>query len=73
MSERELTARPEVLRFVPARTALVINDMQNAFCSPGGYLERIGFSVADAPAVINQVRLLCDAARAAGVTARQGR
>jgi ureidoacrylate peracid hydrolase len=68
VSERELTARPENLCFTPARTALVINDMQNAFCSPGGYLERIGFSIADAPAVIRQIRLLCDAARRAGVT-----
>lgn len=42
--------------------------MQNAFCSPGGYLERIGFSIAQAPAVIAKVRELIDAARAAGVT-----
>ena len=68
MSVPTLTARPSPLEFVPARTALVINDMQNAFCSPGGYLERIGFSVAEAPAVIAQVRLLIDAARKAGMT-----
>ncbi len=68
MSEREIPARPEPLRFSPARTALVINDMQNAFCSSGGYLERIGFSVAGAAAVITRVQDLCDAARAAGVT-----
>lgn len=68
MSARTVAARPSPLEFVPARTALVINDMQNAFCSPGGYLERIGFSIADAPAVIAKVQLLCAAARQAGVT-----
>ena len=68
LTERQLSARPDALPFVPARTALIINDMQNAFCSPGGYMERIGFSVAGAPAVIAQVKLLCEGARAAGVT-----
>jgi ureidoacrylate peracid hydrolase len=68
VSARTVGARPAPLEFVPARTALVINDMQNAFCSPGGYMERIGFSLADAPAVIANVRLLCDAAREAGLT-----
>ena len=68
MTERQLAARPEPLRFSPARTALVVNDMQNAFCSPGGYLERLGFSIAEAPAVIDRVRMLCEAARACGVT-----
>ena len=68
MTERNLAARPDGLRYVPERTALVINDMQNAFCSPGGYLERIGFSVEQAPAVVHQIGLLCDAARLAGIT-----
>jgi ureidoacrylate peracid hydrolase len=68
VSARTVIARPSPLEFVPARTALVVNDMQNAFCSPGGYLERIGFSIADAPAVIAKVRLLCEAARQAGLT-----
>ncbi|MBI1201875.1 MAG: isochorismatase family protein [Rhodopseudomonas sp.] len=67
MTDIELKARPQNLRFATARTALIVNDMQNAFCSPGGYLERIGFSVAEAPAVIHNVSRLCGAARRAGV------
>ena len=68
MPPSELTARPQNLHFAPARTALVINDMQNAFCAPGGYLDRIGFSIVDAPAVVAQVARLCEAARGAGLT-----
>lgn len=65
---RDLAAKPEPLSLEPRRTALIINDMQNAFCSPGGYLQRIGFDIAEAPAVIGRVASLCTAARAAGVT-----
>jgi ureidoacrylate peracid hydrolase len=64
---KTLTARPENLTFDPARTAVIVNDMQNAFCSPGGYLERIGFDISQTPDVINNVANLCNAARAAGV------
>jgi ureidoacrylate peracid hydrolase len=41
--------------------------MQNAFCSPGGYFELIGGDISSAPAVIEKVSSLCDAARRAGV------
>lgn len=64
---RELPARPEPLSLELGRTALLINDMQNAFCSPGGYAERIGFDVSRAPAVIARIARLCEAARRQGV------
>lgn len=67
MDRVALNARPERLWFEPKRTALIVNDMQNAFCSPGGYMERIGFDISRAPGVIESVRLLCDVARTAGV------
>lgn len=68
MLQREFTATPHNLRIETTRTALVINDMQNAFCAPGGYLDRIGFSIADAPAVVAKVVELCESARSAGLT-----
>ncbi|MDX3904650.1 MAG: isochorismatase family protein [Pigmentiphaga sp.] len=62
-----LDARPQPLAFDPKRSALVINDMQNAFCSPGGYIDRIGFDLSRVPAVVEKIRSLRDMARAAGM------
>jgi ureidoacrylate peracid hydrolase len=67
MAVLDLPARPEPLAVDPARTALVVNDMQNAFCSPGGYIDRIGFDLSGAPAVVDRVAALAAAARRAGV------
>lgn len=55
MPTLDLPAKPEPLAVDPARTALVVNDMQNAFYSPGGYLDRIGFDLSGAPAVVDRV------------------
>lgn len=63
----ELPARPEAFTLYPERTAIVVNDMQNAFCSPGGYLERIGFDISGAASVIEATRRVFDAARKAGI------
>ena len=38
-----LPARPENLPINPAETALIVVDMQNAYASPGGYLDLAGF------------------------------
>jgi hypothetical protein len=35
MGTAELSARPEPLLISSDTTAIVVNDMQNAFCSPG--------------------------------------
>jgi ureidoacrylate peracid hydrolase len=52
----------------PAGSALVVIDMQNDFCAPGGYIDKtMGKDVAGAKAVVEPIaRLLADA-RAAGV------
>ncbi len=63
-----LPARPEALPFFPKETALIVVDMQNAYASPGGYLDIAGFDIGGAAAVIEKIRTLVDAARAAGVT-----
>ena len=68
MTSALLDTRPEALTITAANTALVINDMQNAFCSPGGYLERIGFDITGAAAVVEKVGRVLAAARSVGIT-----
>lgn len=63
-----LPARPENLPINPGETALVVVDMQNAYASPGGYLDLAGFDIEGAEAVIDKIALLIAAARKAGVT-----
>ena len=64
---RLLPARPEPLMFRPAETALIIVDMQNAYASPGGYLDLAGFDISGAAKVIANTRAVLQTARAAGV------
>ncbi len=63
---RELPARPEALRMKLGETALVVVDMQNAYASPGGYLDLAGFDVSSTGPVAN-IKKACTAARAAGI------
>lgn len=62
-----LPARPENLPINPRETALIVVDMQNAYASPGGYLDIAGFDIAGAAAVIERIALTVEAARQAGV------
>jgi ureidoacrylate peracid hydrolase len=59
-----LEARPEALTLEPARTALVVVDMQNAFVNPGGLLDQAGIDISQAPAVVEAARRTIAAARA---------
>ncbi len=52
---------------VAVRTALLVVDMQNAFCSPEGHLARLGYGVAPLQAAIIPVQRLVAAAREAHV------
>ncbi|HQT80219.1 MAG TPA: pyrimidine utilization protein B [Rhodopila sp.] len=63
-----LPARPEPLRLKPSETALIVVDMQNAYASPGGYIETAGFDISGAPAAIRRTKVALEAARAAGIT-----
>ena len=63
-----LPARPEPIRVSADETAIVVIDMQNAYASPGGYLDLAGFDIEGAAAVIAQSAKLLQAARAAGMT-----
>jgi ureidoacrylate peracid hydrolase len=64
---RYLEARPEPMLIKPSETALIIVDMQNAYASPGGYLDLAGFDISGAPAAIEKIREAAAAARAAGI------
>jgi nicotinamidase-related amidase len=69
MLARPLTieAGPKLLTFDLARTAIVVVDMQNDFCHPGGWLAHIGVDVAPARAPIEPLRRLLPALRQANV------
>ncbi len=66
-SARLLPARPEPLMIRPAETALIIVDMQNAYASPGGYLDLAGFDISGAAPAIEKIGEAAAAARAAGM------
>ncbi|MFC5703131.1 cysteine hydrolase family protein [Cohnella faecalis] len=60
-------ALPYEFAFDPNRTALVVIDMQNDFCSPGGFGEKLGNDIAPARAIIPVIRKLLQSAREAGL------
>lgn len=62
-----MLARPEPLRMAPEETAIVVIDMQNAYASPGGYVDLAGFDISDAAATIDRIATVLDTARKAGV------
>lgn len=62
-----LNARPEAITFAPEQSALIVVDMQNAYASPGGYLDLAGFDVSATQPVIENIKTAVAAARAAGM------
>ena len=63
-----LPARPGALRLDTRKTALIIVDMQNAYASPGGYIDIAGFDISGAPSAIEKIALAAEAARRAGIS-----
>jgi len=57
MADDEWWIEAEPFPFVCGRkdTALLIIDMQNDFCSPGGFAERLGNDISPARAIIPQI------------------
>jgi nicotinamidase-related amidase len=51
----------------PSHTALLLIDIQNDFCTPGGTFDQGGYDVAFYDPMIGRTRRLLDAARHAGV------
>ena len=62
-----LPARPEPLSVSVSQTAVIVIDMQNAYASPGGYLDLAGFDISGAAKVIAQTKGVLETARAAGM------
>jgi ureidoacrylate peracid hydrolase len=62
-----LPARPEPILIDPATTAVIAIDMQNAYASPGGYVDLAGFDISGAAGVIGRVAQVLTTARQAGV------
>ncbi|MDP2259904.1 MAG: pyrimidine utilization protein B [Caulobacter sp.] len=62
-----LPARPEPIPIEVSRTAVIVIDMQNAYASPGGYLDLAGFDISGAARVITNTKAVLDVARAAGM------
>ena len=60
-------ARPEAITFSAPQSALIVVDMQNAYASPGGYLDLAGFDVSATRPVIENIKTAVAAARAAGM------
>ncbi|MBP0443300.1 isochorismatase family protein [Roseomonas sp. SSH11] len=63
-----LQAEPEPFPLLPARTALIVVDMQNAYASREGYLDKAGFDLSGAQSVIDKVAQVVAAARMLGIT-----
>ncbi|MEG3767483.1 pyrimidine utilization protein B [Alteromonas sp. 14N.309.X.WAT.G.H12] len=62
-----LPAKPEPLTLNPAETAVIVVDIQNAYASKDGYLDKAGFDVSStAPAIANTLKVL-DTARSANM------
>ena len=63
-----ITARPYPFEFEPARTAVVMIDMQRDFIESGGFGATLGNDVSLLAAIVPAAARLLDACRAAGVT-----
>jgi ureidoacrylate peracid hydrolase len=66
-ADGSLIARPQPLAIEPARAALVVVDMQNAFVHKGGLLDLAGLDVSGAQGVVRSIGTLLEAARRAGL------
>lgn len=62
-----LPAKPEPLRLKASETAVIVVDMQNAYATKGGYLDRAGFDVSATGPVIANIQKVLTAARGAGM------
>jgi ureidoacrylate peracid hydrolase len=59
----KMIAEPEPIEIDPARSAVIVVDMQNAFVSKGGMFETRGFDIASIQKVIEPIKRICNKAR----------
>lgn len=62
-----IKAAPQDIAVDLTRTAIIVVDMQNDFCAPGGWVDNLGADLAPERAPIAPLRALIPALRAAGV------
>jgi len=67
MQTIEIRATPAPVEIDPARTAVVVIDMQNAFGSPGGMFDKVGIDIGGIQAAVAPTRTAVEAARRAGI------
>jgi ureidoacrylate peracid hydrolase len=53
--------------FVPEKTALIVIDVQNDFCAPGGFYDRVGYPLGSIHTAIDRIETVLAAARAKGI------
>jgi ureidoacrylate peracid hydrolase len=63
-----IPARPEAIKLPPARTAVIVVDLQNGYVSPGGYRDLNGRDIAPAKKVVTNTLRVLKAARDSGMT-----
>jgi ureidoacrylate peracid hydrolase len=66
--EVQLEARPEPLMLAPARSAVIVVDLQNGYAAKGGYRDLRGRDISGADHVVANTNRILTAARAAGCT-----
>ncbi len=62
-----IAAQPQAIRIDLNQSALIVIDMQNEFCSPGGWMDRMGVDLTGAEALYGPINRATRAARGAGV------
>src|SRR5438105_11535274 len=62
-----IDAKPEPMSIDPARTAVIVVDMQNDFGTEGGMFARAGIDIAPIRKAIEPTKAVLTAARRAGV------
>jgi ureidoacrylate peracid hydrolase len=62
-----IDARPGPIEWLLSETALIVVDMQNGFCSAGGYLDKVGYDISGTRPVIESIARLLPVIRAVGI------
>jgi len=65
----DVEARPDPIVVDPCATAIIVVDMQNDFAAPGGMFDRAGIPIDAIQAIVEPIRVVLDAGRAAGMRA----
>jgi ureidoacrylate peracid hydrolase len=62
-----LSARPEPVAFNPKQSAVIVVDMQNGYCSPGGYFSHLGVDLSPFDRVVTAISKMVSISRDAGI------